>query len=178
MTRNRIFYDAEFVDDGHTIDLVSIGLVNEAGGEYYAVSSEFDLEAFFRNPWLIENVWPTLPLLDDGEGLVFDIDHPDVKDRATIAREVKAFITQDPDPALWAWYGAYDHVTLAQLWGPMSALPDGIPMYTNDLKQECMRLGNPRMPEQTVGNHDALADARHNRVKAVFLDGIAAGSAR
>jgi hypothetical protein len=23
---------------------------------------------------------------------------------------------------LWAWYGAYDHVALAQLWGSMVAL--------------------------------------------------------
>ena len=38
----RIFYDTEFLDDGKTIDLISIGMVAEDGRELYAVSSEFD----------------------------------------------------------------------------------------------------------------------------------------
>ena len=33
-------------------------------------------------------------------------------------------------------YGAYDHVALAQLSGPMVLLPDGVPMWTNDLRTE------------------------------------------
>jgi hypothetical protein len=42
-------------------------------------------------------------------------------------------------------------------------------MWTNDLKQEAERLGNPAVPEQGAGEHNALADARHNRVIAEFL---------
>ena len=38
----RYFYDCEFIEDGRTIDLVSIGVVAEDGREYYAVSTEFD----------------------------------------------------------------------------------------------------------------------------------------
>jgi hypothetical protein len=51
----------------------------------------------------------------------------------------------------------------------MVNLPEGVPMYTHDLKQECDRLGNPSMPEQTEGQHNALADARHVKVMAEFL---------
>jgi hypothetical protein len=36
----RIFYDCEFIEDGRTIDLISIGLIAEAGDEYYAVKAE------------------------------------------------------------------------------------------------------------------------------------------
>ena len=36
------FYDCEFIEDGRTIDLVSIGVVDEDGREFYAVSTEFD----------------------------------------------------------------------------------------------------------------------------------------
>jgi hypothetical protein len=46
-------------------------------------------------------------------------------------------------------------------------------MWTNDLQQECQRLGNPQMPEQAAGVHNALADARHNLVRARFLDTLA-----
>ncbi|MBA3574969.1 MAG: 3'-5' exoribonuclease, partial [Pseudonocardiales bacterium] len=32
----RFFYDCEFIEDGLTIDLVSIGVVDEDGREFYA----------------------------------------------------------------------------------------------------------------------------------------------
>src|SRR2546423_15601829 len=38
----RFFYDCEFIEDGRTIELVSIGVVDESGREFYAVSTEFD----------------------------------------------------------------------------------------------------------------------------------------
>ena len=38
----RYFYDCEFIEDGRSVDLVSIGVVDEYGREFYAVSTEFD----------------------------------------------------------------------------------------------------------------------------------------
>jgi hypothetical protein len=105
---------------------------------------------------------------------LFNYSDPCVKPRHVIAREVRDFILAEPGPQLWAWYGAYDHVALCQLWGRMIDLPDGVPMWTNDLKQECERLGNPEVPQQAAGEHNALADARHNRVIAEFLAGVSA----
>lgn len=183
----RIFYDTEFVEDGTTIDLVSIGMVAEDGRELYAVSEEFHVSRLLMNPWLVANVWPSLPkkpcpkghrCLSRGKGHL-DYDDPDVRSRAQIARMVRDFVLgTDPDQLphveLWAWYGAYDHVALAQLFGRMIDLPEGMPMWTNDLRQECERLGNPRLPEQPDGLHNALADAKHNLVRARFLDEVAA----
>ncbi|MGI5201669.1 hypothetical protein ACQEU6_08815 [Spirillospora sp. CA-108201] len=173
----RIFYDCEFIEDGTTIDLVSIGLVADDGREFYAVSSDFDRRKFFANDWLVDNVWPTLPQRPHPPGIRcrclhehLDLDHPDVRPRTQIARAVHTFIAATPDPQLWAWYGAYDHVALAQLWGPMISLPPGVPMWTNDLRQEAERLGNPPLPDQPAGVHNALADARHNKVRAEALD--------
>jgi len=61
-----IFYDFEFheYDVKHrlskkttkTIDLISIGMVNEKGETFYAISNEFDLKAAWQNKWLRENV--------------------------------------------------------------------------------------------------------------------------
>ena len=195
-----IYYDTEFIENGRTIDLVSIGRVSEAGDEYYAVSSEFDMNAMAANPWLMANVWPSLPRLGGDARMyalsgigrprwmpqsqrskirtdarclraLFDWGHPAVKPRRQIANEVRQFILSHPDPQLWAWYAAYDHVALAQLFGRMIDLPDGMPMFTCDLKQECVRLGDPRVPEQATGVHNALADARHNKTIAEFLRG-------
>ena len=106
-----------------------------------------------------------------GKLVVLDLDHPDVRPRRQIARAVEDFITGTPQPELVAWYAAYDHVALAQLWGSMSDLPAGVPMWTNDLRQEAHRLGfsDDDVPQQTAGQHNALADARHNKVIAEWL---------
>jgi hypothetical protein len=159
--RHNVYYDTEFIEDGHTIDLISIGLVTPGGREYYAVSAEFDQDRARGHQWLRENVWPHLP---GGAELVLDLDHPHVKNRATIAAEVAEFILSEPHARLCAWYGAYDHVALCQLYGRMLDLPDGIPMWTYDLKARVDELGlDGQVPAQDPGGaHDALADARHN----------------
>ncbi|GFH36598.1 3'-5' exoribonuclease [Streptomyces pacificus] len=172
----KIFYDTEFVDDGRTIDLISIGMVAEDGRELYAVSSQFNQADVRRNGWLMANVWPSLPILKNPPGVRgmdrLDVTHPDVRPRHQIARMVKEFILATPDPQLWAYYSAYDHVAYAQLFGPMSELPDGLPMQTDDLVTEAKRLGltPDDLPSQADGHHNALADARHNLAMARFMN--------
>jgi 3' exoribonuclease, RNase T-like len=159
------FYDTEFHEDGRTVDLISIGIVAQDGREYYAVNRDMDVKRIRRNPWLMENVVPHLP---HGHGdrrnhiprrWLFDYDDPQVKPRARIADEVAEFIIGEAE--LWAYYGAYDHVALAQLWGPMIDLPANVPMFTHELMQLWEESGKPEKPAQ-VGGHDALVDARWN----------------
>ncbi len=155
----RYHYDTEFIDTGRTIQLISIGIVAADRREYYAVSSQFDPRELHANPWLTTNVWPHLPLTPHN---TLDTEHPTVKPRTRIARDVQHFLlTTDHSPELWAWSAAYDHVALCQLWGRMIDRPWGIPTYTRDLKQEWDRLGNPPLPKQAPGKHNALADAHH-----------------
>lgn len=171
----KIFYDTEFLEDGVTIELISIGMVAEDGREYYAVNRDMPVRRIRKHAWLMEHVVPSLPRGHGDRRLtmpnrwLYDYVDPVVKRQARIASEVAAFIQATPDPQLWAWYAAYDHVALCQLWGRMIDLPDGVPMFTNDLKQEAVRLGSPVMPEQGQGEHHALADARHNLAMARFL---------
>lgn len=174
----QICYDTEFHEDGRTIDLISIALVDQDGDEYYAVSSDFDVAAVLAHPWLSENVWPSLPTRvvperngTGGSRTELDLTNPDVKPRAQIAEEVAEFILRDgPDPELWAWYSAFDHVALCWLYGPMvPAVPAGIPHFTNCLRQSKAHLERHlghrvNTPEQAVGHHNALHDARHNWV--------------
>lgn len=170
----KLFYDCEFLEDGETIELISIGLVAEDGREYYAVNRDAPWRRILRHDWLVANVVPSLPVIrHDGirpfRRPFLDRAHPDVKSSTLIATHVRQFIQATPDVELWAWYGAYDHVVLCQLWGRMIDLPDGVPMWTNDLKQEAVRLGNPPLPDQANGLHNALADARHLKVMAEHL---------
>lgn len=163
----RYFYDTEFLEDGKTIELISLGMVAEDGREFYGVNSDAPWGRVTSHPWLRENVLPSLPKRDHGglncrciSGWHLDTDSPDVRSRGQIARGVLDLIGNDPFPQFWAYYGAYDHVVLCQLWGRMIDLPRGMPMWTHDLMQECERHGSPRMPEQPDGAHNALADAR------------------
>jgi hypothetical protein len=66
---------------------------------------------------------------------------------------------------LWAWFAAYDHVALAQLWGPMPALPKELPRFTRDLRQRWEDAGKPALPPPPNDAHDAVADARYNLIR-------------
>ena len=146
----RYFFDTEFNEDGKTIELISIGMVAEDGRELYCVSSEFDPARC--NPWVQQHVLPKLP-------------HPSLwMPRSIIAALVLEFVGggDASRPEFWAYYADYDWVALCQLYGPMIDLPLGWPMYCRDIKQLTDSLGNPPLPEQGKGEHDALQDARWN----------------
>ena len=180
-------YDWEFLEDGSRIDPISIGMVADDGRTYYAVNALLAARGWkgwrFRrrvrkHQWLMENVVPHLPKPSGDWNLhmpkrwLFNYMDPAVKPIERIAREVRDFIRDSGDDVqLWANYAAYDHVCLAQLWGRMIDLPDGVPMFTNDIQQERARLGISwdELPKQESGEHNALADARHNQTVRRWL---------
>ncbi|TCO57165.1 3'-5' exoribonuclease domain-containing protein [Actinocrispum wychmicini] len=176
--RTRYWYDTEFLEDGRTIELISIGIVAEDGREYYAVNEGIVYDGGLQrrikaNTWLMANVVSSLPQRRDDTAAngrwLFDYDSPLVKPRAVVADEIRDFLLTSDTPELWADYGAYDHVVLCQLWGSMVCLPVGLPMYTNDIQQEAHRLGVADLPQQDEGLHNALTDARHCRTRWEFL---------
>lgn len=179
----RYFYDTEFIEDGRTIDLISIGIVADDGREYYAVSRDVTRGRLNRrirkHEWLMANVVRALPKPYGDwnnhmpKSWLFDYNSPLVKDRKTIRSEVRQFILGPEDDEmlpyveLWADHGAYDHVVLSQLWGCMIDLPEGMPMFTNDIQQEARAAGlsHKDLPQQTAGQHNALEDARHCKAR-------------
>lgn len=148
----KIWFDTEFVEDGKTIDLISIGMVREDGATYYAENAECDYSC--ADPWVVENV---ILHLQFGET---------VKSPERIAREIKAFAGEAPE--FWAYYADYDWVVLCQLYGRMIDLPKGWPKYCRDLKQEADRL-SIKLPKQDTTEHHALSDAQWTRDAWQFL---------
>jgi hypothetical protein len=167
----RYFYDCEFIEDGRVIDLVSIGVVDEHGREFYAISTEFDDRAAV--PWVRRNVLDRLP----------SPGHPAWRSRARIRDDLLEFLVEPlrgrpgERMELWAWYAAYDHVALAQLWGRMPTLPREIPRFTKDLRQLWDDRGRPPLPESVEQRHDALVDARHNLARWYVLSAPATADA-
>lgn len=146
----RYFYDTEFIEDGRTIDLVSIAVVADDGREYYGVSTEFDPNRAGR--WVRTHVLPKLPPPAS----------PLWRSCSRIRADLEAFFgVGGGEPIeLWAWVGAYDHVVLCQLWGPMPALPSAMPRFTRELRQLWEDAGCPPLPPRPADTHDALVDAR------------------
>jgi hypothetical protein len=145
----RYWFDTEFIEDGKTIDLISIGIVSEDGREFYAQNSECDHSR--ASDWVKENVIAKLAPRKH-----------DLLSLAAIRSGVLDFVGATK-PEFWAYFADYDWVVLCQLFGTMMDLPKGWPMYCRDVKQLCDDLGNPDLPAQMEGEHHALADARWTR---------------
>lgn len=146
----KYFIDSEFLDDGETINLFSIGIKADDGREYYAVNQEADFNRVWcdhKFGWFRENVMPTIDVRGDG------------KAKYEIAKEVEAFCTipEDP-PEFWGYYASYDWVAFCQLWGPMLSIPRHFPKYIMDVKQYAKLSGVQLPPNPKV--HHALEDAR------------------
>lgn len=99
----KFWFDTEFIEDGRTIDLISIGIVAEDDREFYAESSDCDLSK--AGEWVKENVLPQLVYRDRASGQRLT--------RRAIAAEILEFVGSKPE--FWAYYSAYDWVALCQL---------------------------------------------------------------
>lgn len=139
------YLDTEFIEDGKTIDLISIGIVDDYNRTFYVESNEFDYNK--ANSWVKQNVLPYLK--------------GDKISRKQIHDMLLIFIN-DPNPVFWGYYADYDWVVFCQLFGQMIDLPSHFPMYCRDLKQllDERRLIVPFKPEQ---EHHALYDAIWNK---------------
>lgn len=139
----KIFLDTEFIEDGKTIDLLSIGLVAEDGREFYRVNPEADLSK--ANEWVKEHVLPHL-----GES------------KASTKTALRELITLfcGETPCFWGYYADYDWVALCQLFGTMMDLPKGWPMYCRDLRQALDEKGFAEIKQNDNSLHHALEDAR------------------
>lgn len=158
----RFWYDTEFYEDGERIHLISFGIVAEDGREMYVENGDFDWKIVPKDHRLQENVRPHL------DPYLFGVSKRHIKDH------VESFLTSKGkhNNELWGYYADYDHVVLAQLFGRMVDMPEGVPWYTLDIKQEAHRLGiwdlADRVPQDSTEHH-ALNDARWNKKAWEFL---------
>lgn len=149
----KIWFDTEFIEDGRTIDLISIGMVREDGKTYYAESADCDFSR--ASGWVAKNVIPHLDYTKEGPG------YGHRKPRWRIANDIVEFVGHHPE--FWAYYADYDWVALCQLYGRMIDLPDTWPMFCCDVQQ--LHYQHPTrsgydLPDIKGQLHNALADAR------------------
>lgn len=180
----RYFHDAEFFEDGKTIELISLALVAEDGREFYACSLDMPFNRVAQDPWMRANVLAQLPNLGDHAWMTRE----QIRDEVTLftgggvggtltngwTAPYRAPPVADPKPEFWCWYGASDWVAFYQLWGKLLDLPDRMPKWFRELKQLAADHGDvklPAKPKDYEGRHSALIDARWNRDVYNFLTG-------
>lgn len=152
----RIWFDTEFIENGRTIELVSIGAVDENGDQFYAEVDRSGVDLDAGDDWFQANVRPHLI---GGDALM---------SRALIAREFHTFA--GPEPEFHAYYADYDWVVLCQLYGRMVDLPKGWPMFCRDIQQTRVELGIKNLPEMRGNAHNALDDALWVKEAWEFLE--------
>jgi hypothetical protein len=176
MTTRFVYLDCEFLPaDPTTRGLVSIGLTDDQGVDYYAVNADMDTTAVLAVPWMVNNVWPYLPRTMPGvpghRGLL-DYDDQAVRPLETIRRDIAAYFarTDAAETRLYAYYGGQDICRLHSLWdNDWQVMPEAIPRWFTELEALIVEAGRPPLPTQKDGEHHALADARYNRQLHEFV---------
>ncbi len=173
----KYFLDTEFIEDGRTIDLLSIALVSEDDRTLYLQHADAEFKK--AGDWVWRNVFPHLqhfsmtgdrscnPQTDSmmsKKSRCYGEDCP-WRNRWEIRDAIVEFcnIEKHGKPEFWGYYCDYDWVAFCQLFGSMIGLPKGFPMYCRDLKQVLDDNGNPNMPK-LAGEHSALNDALWNKM--------------
>ena len=180
----RHWFDTEFIEDGKTIDLISIGIVAEDGREYYAINRECKLQ--YASSWVWKNVLYPIGLYEPFESINPSDPHCSATTKQSllaaktldvIKNDVLLFLGKDPE--LWADYGAHDFVLFGQImsrgdrntFNPMSdCYPRDLPWYYNEIRQSERELGADlsTLP-RPAREHNALEDARWNKKAWEFL---------
>ena len=137
-----VFFDTEFIEDGRTIDLISIGMVR-GDDELYLVSADFDESK--ANEWVKTHVLPQI----EGEARW---------SRSLMAERIVQFV--GTTPTFWTYFGDYDWVALCQFYGTMTKLPTGWPYLAYDVRQWLDAKGLQSVKQPDEAPHHALLDAR------------------
>lgn len=190
----KYFLDTEFIEDGKTIDLISIAIVSEDDRSLYLQNTECNFHK--ASDWVWRNVFPHLlhfnlrgarscherkESYDSGLGtrtLTKCSDNADDpcpwRTRKEIAEAVKSFCAfehADCKPEFWGYYADYDWVVFCQLFGTMMDLPKGYPMYCRDLKQWADVL-DAGLPKPEIDVHHALHDAEQIKEWHAYLKSL------
>lgn len=176
----KIFLDFEFMEDGHTIDPLSVGMVREDDEEYYAEFAYADVRA--GNPWVKEHVLPNLKSINKTHTYLVPYDALEDSSNPTfrakyvedIRKEIAEFCYVNGEkPEFWGYFCDYDWVTLCQMWGRMVDLPSYFPQFCLDVKQEmhCKQIPKEYIerdhPQPTT--HNSLDDARWIKDAALWV---------
>ena len=170
----KIFFDTEFLEDGKTIDLISIGLVREDGKELYLINKDMNVRKAIKDVWVRENVMKGIfsemvlmrdRFLQDNERGFSERNFKNLlyycgQSKVEIAESIIHFVGKFP--VFYGYCADYDWVVLMQLYGKMIDKPSDWRFYCRDLRQTADEISFDTSLLMQVNEHNALDDARWN----------------
>lgn len=154
----KYFLDCEFIEDGKTIDLISIGLVSADGREFYAVNRECNFQN--ASDWVWRNVLYPIGIYEPLQYISLSDPSISPLTKATILaaknrRQIKtslleflAFqdISKPPEEIykqcnFWGEWCSYDWVCFCQIFGTMMDLPQVHLVYYRDPQEGDLVIG-------------------------------------
>lgn len=166
-----LFLDTEFTGLQQSAELISLALVSQEGGWFYAEFTDFDTAAL--SDWQREFVLPYLflekkeqPSYAVGGGTVVQGDKAKVKEALT------EWLKQFEKAEIWADVPAYDWVLFCELFGGALQLPKHILYIPFDFATMLKVQGlDPDTPRESLAEDwaDRHKGARHNALYDAFL---------
>lgn len=121
--RTKIFFDTEFTGLHADSTLISIGMVSETGGTFYAEFTDYDQDQV--NPWIQENVISKLHLTGNEKG--DDLHNLQILGTTEQIRDaICVWLEQFGEVEMWSDCLAYDWVLFCGLWDNALSVPSYI----------------------------------------------------
>ena len=138
----KIFFDTEFTGLYKDTELISIGLVDENGREFYGEITDFDKSKV--DEWIKENV--LLNTVEFGDISILDIcdvvDSYYVGTKETITNHLKEWLKAYDNVELVSDVCHYDMVLFIDLFGTAFDLPQNVNASCHDINQDIARIYN------------------------------------
>ena len=150
----KVFFDTEFTGLHQNTTLISIGMVDENGEEFYAVFDDYDQPQV--DDWLRQNVIPYL----NSEEYAYHANAP------VIAEGIREWVAERQPVEMWSDTLAYDWVLFCQLFGHAFNIPEGVYYIPFDIATLMKIKGvDPDINREEFAGmdgdkHNALHDAR------------------
>lgn len=151
------FFDCKYVDTGYSVDLVSVGMINERGKEYHAVAIDGWSSATMTQEQR-EILLPCLPY----------------KAQRRLKRSIALDLlkmTEGESVEIWGYQCAYPYVCLSQVFGTPDQWPAHWEKYYTDLYQimKHHKISTIELPKMSMAKCHALAGASWTRKVYKYL---------
>lgn len=154
------FVDTEFSMRGpdFPVQLISIGIVDANGREYYAAVRDCDFDESGCNDFVKKYVLPK-------------IKYQTRTDRDRIPNEIIEFCNKDKKPRFVGYHCAIDWTIMRQMFFPLGGMPSHWGHSCFDIRQLQEVLGWPNLPKKPNQDerHESLVDAQWTRTAYYHL---------
>lgn len=176
----RYFLSTKYTETPWSLQLISIGIVDGNGRAFYAENQSFDERKAdtFAKKYIHPNLlWLWLKADREGEYSFWYTCRgkavPDEEAESVfgpvsyIKNRLLHYFWNDPNPEIWGYYSAFDWVVFCGIFGMITDLPMGFPIYCRELMQ---LLDKNELDESDLkclppveDNHNALNNALWNK---------------